>query len=155
MDANEVMREIDLMQNNERIKLLGMLFDKYFDNRPISLKNKDLKDITNVYEVLKTLSLEQYRMVLSMYRFDIVYKEESDGSVTATVSGFDLVVNEADEQKAVEALIDDIICYSRDYVEKITLYFNAINRREHLPFVLNVLLQDDKNGVRSLINLNE
>lgn len=32
--AEEIMKSIDEMENGERIKLLGNLFDKYFDNRP-------------------------------------------------------------------------------------------------------------------------
>ncbi|MFJ8528377.1 hypothetical protein [Bacillus sp. NPDC094106] len=32
--ADEIMKSIEEMNNSERIKLLGSLFDKYFDNRP-------------------------------------------------------------------------------------------------------------------------
>jgi hypothetical protein len=34
MKATEIMHEIKTMDNGERIKLLSMLFDEYFDSRP-------------------------------------------------------------------------------------------------------------------------
>lgn len=34
MTADEIMKAIKNMDNGERIKLLDMLFDEYFDNRP-------------------------------------------------------------------------------------------------------------------------
>lgn len=34
MTADEIMKAIEEMDNRERIKLLNMLFDNYFDSRP-------------------------------------------------------------------------------------------------------------------------
>lgn len=34
MTADELMKKIKSLPNGERIKLLGYLFDEYFDNRP-------------------------------------------------------------------------------------------------------------------------
>lgn len=34
MNAEEIMKTIKELSNAERIKLLEMLFDEYFDNRP-------------------------------------------------------------------------------------------------------------------------
>ncbi|WP_176551149.1 hypothetical protein [Bacillus sp. AFS040349] len=34
MTADEIMKAIEEMDNGERIKLLNMLFDCYFDSRP-------------------------------------------------------------------------------------------------------------------------
>jgi hypothetical protein len=34
MTADEIMKAIEEMENGERIKLLNMLFDNYFDSRP-------------------------------------------------------------------------------------------------------------------------
>jgi hypothetical protein len=34
MTAEEILKAMDLMENGERIKLLELLFDKHFDNRP-------------------------------------------------------------------------------------------------------------------------
>jgi hypothetical protein len=34
MNAEDILREIEQMDNGERIKLLEALFDKHFDNRP-------------------------------------------------------------------------------------------------------------------------
>ncbi|MCC3359111.1 hypothetical protein [Bacillus sp. REN16] len=34
MTAKEIMKAIEEMENGERIKLLNMLFDNYFDSRP-------------------------------------------------------------------------------------------------------------------------
>lgn len=44
MTADEIMKEIEEMENGERIKLLNMLFDCYFDSRPSKaqiVKEKD------------------------------------------------------------------------------------------------------------------
>lgn len=43
MKANEIIEAIEKMDNGERIKLLMMLFNKYFDSRPSSSIIEDEK----------------------------------------------------------------------------------------------------------------
>jgi hypothetical protein len=41
LKAKEIMKEIENMDNGERIKLLEMLYDKHFDNRPLGIRILD------------------------------------------------------------------------------------------------------------------
>jgi hypothetical protein len=47
MTADEVMKTIKEMENGERIKLLNMLFDHYFDNRPP--KNQIIREKEEIF----------------------------------------------------------------------------------------------------------
>ncbi len=47
MTADEVMKAIQEMDNGERIKLLNLLFDNYFDSRPP--KDQILKENEEIF----------------------------------------------------------------------------------------------------------
>ena len=75
---------------------------------------------------------------------------EDDGSVTATLDEFDLVVNGKDERDARLRLVLDVIDYAMDYVERFSDYSKAPNRKEHLRYLVAIALQPD---IQSILNM--
>ncbi|HHK5541911.1 TPA: hypothetical protein ACQUHO_004448 [Bacillus cereus] len=106
----------------------------------------------NNKEPFLSLNIHQAKMVFSTYTFTLKYVLEDDDSITAELKDFDLFVNSESKEAAIRDLAIELIEYAQDYSDNIQLYYNAPNRREHFPFIMNVLLQDDLDGVISLIH---
>lgn len=99
-----------------------------------------------------SMSIKHTKILLSNYSFKAQYMKEDDGTVTATLDNFDLVVNEVDELSAKNALAKELIEYAQEYFNEFQLYSNSPNRQSHFPFVLTVLVQEDLNDVVNLIS---
>ena len=50
----------------------------------------------------------------------------------------------------IEDVAIQVIDYSNDYYKNSAKYHNAANRKAHLPYVLNILTQEDFDGVKQL-----
>lgn len=98
------------------------------------------------------LSNAQVLGLLKGYRFKPIYSAEEDGSVTAILEGFDLVINAADHAQAVTRLAEELIEYAQEYYDQFQLYFASNNRQQHYPYILRVLLAEDLDEVKGLIN---
>ncbi len=98
------------------------------------------------------LSNAQVLSLLSDYSIKAVFQSEEDGSITATLDGFDLVINASDREEAITRLAEELVEYAMEYYDQFQLYFNAINRKQHFPYVLRVLLAEDLNEVKALIH---
>lgn len=98
------------------------------------------------------LSIKQAKALLGNYHFKARLTKEDDGSITATLENFDLVVNAPDEYSARKALAKELIEYSSEYFNEFPLYFNSTNRQSHFPYVLAVSLQENIDGVMGLIS---
>jgi hypothetical protein len=122
----------------------GKFIDTVVHDKPkIVKRNRDL---------FLSLSIQQVMVLLKNYSFKARYLKENDGTVTATLDNFDLVVNEKDEFLAKKTLAQELIDYANDYFNDFQLYFNAPNRQSHFPYVLSVLMQEDLDGVINLIS---
>ena len=97
-------------------------------------------------------SNEQVIGLLKGYRFKPVYIIEEDGSVTATLEGFDLIINAADHAQAITGLAEELIEYAQEYYDQFQLYFASNNRQQHYPYILRVLLAEDLDEVKGLIH---
>jgi hypothetical protein len=99
-----------------------------------------------------SMSVDQAAALLSGLRFRMQVFPEKDGTTTATLKGFDLVVNEKDMETAKQALAKELIDYSQDYFNQFNLYYNSPNRREHFPYILKVALTEDCTEVEEMID---
>ncbi|KJR98027.1 MAG: hypothetical protein VR68_12120 [Peptococcaceae bacterium BRH_c4a] len=99
-----------------------------------------------------SLSINHAMALLKDRTFKARFVTEGDGSVTATLDNFDLVVNEKDETSAKKALAEELVEYANEYFKDFQLYYNSLNRQPHFPYVLKVLIQNDISGVVSLID---
>lgn len=89
--------------------------------------------------------------LLNDCKFRAIYISEDDGSITATLEGFDLVVNEPDIEQAHIELTNELIEYSKEYIDNFQLHYSSTNRKQHFPYILRVLLAEDFNEVKGLI----
>lgn len=78
------------------------------------------------------------------------YFIESDGSVTATLNGFDLVINAIDKSTADIELAKELLDYAEDYFSDFQLYYSSVNRKNHFPYILRVLLSKDIDEIKDL-----
>lgn len=125
-------------------KNFSSAIDKAVREKPVAFKrNRDN---------LMLLSKEQILGLLKGYRFKPIYIAEEDNSVTATLEGFDLVINAANHAQAVTGLAEELIEYAQEYYDQFQLYFASNNRQQHYPYILRVLLAEDLDEVKGLIN---
>ena len=118
--------------------------DKAIREKPVAFKRNRDK--------LMLLSNEQVIGLLKGYSFKPVYIAEEDGSVTATLEGFDLVINAADRAQAITGLAEELIEYAQEYYDQFQLYFASNNRQQHYPYILRVLLSEDLDEVKGFID---
>lgn len=98
------------------------------------------------------LSSEHLQSAFSQFTFNIIYFYEKDDTVTATLDGFDLVENADSADEAMELIVDELIEYANEYQDNFKLYFNSPDRRDQFPYIMNVLVQEDTEQVKKLIN---
>lgn len=97
------------------------------------------------------LSADHLKVAFDNFTFEAECHVEEDGSVTASLKDFDLVENGDTKDEAVDLLADELVEYAHDYQNNFQKYFHAPNRRHHFPYVMNVLVQEDVEGVKALI----
>ncbi|MFZ5634424.1 MAG: hypothetical protein ACOY40_16445 [Bacillota bacterium] len=122
----------------------GRFVDEVVHNKPRVVKrNRDY---------FLSLSLNHANTLLKGITFKAQFVKEDDGSVTASLENFDLVVNAENEAAAIKALAQELVEYAHEYFGEFQLYYNSLNRQPHFPYVLKVLIQQDIEGVIGLIN---
>lgn len=118
--------------------------DDVIHTKPMAVKrNRD---------VFWSMSKQITNELLAGYTLAINYEEEEDGSFSGSLIPMEDIVVFGD---TLEDMIEDaaiqLIEYAQDYYNDFAKYHNAPNRRSHLPYILNVLSQDDIDGVKDLI----
>lgn len=98
------------------------------------------------------LSSDHLRAAFAHFTFEANFLSEEDGTVTVTLNDFDIVENGDTEEEALGLVVDELIEYAHEYQDNFNLYFNSPNRRDHFPYIMNVLIQEDDEEVKSLIN---
>lgn len=122
----------------------GLFIDQVVHGKPgVVKRNRDY---------FLSISLEQVLRLLEGYRFKAEILPEDDGSITLSLEEIDLVVNGPDLDTAKNEMLAELISYSQDYFNDFQLYYNAPNRKGHFPYVLKVLLLEDRTAVYGLID---
>lgn len=98
-----------------------------------------------------TSSLEMLKELLKAYTFTAELFREDDGTFTASLKEIDIIVNGTNEEEALRLLATDMSEYAEDFYNEFEYWFSAPNRRGHLPYVLNILIQDNLEGVKEII----
>lgn len=96
-------------------------------------------------------SVETFKDVLNTFTFTATLFNEDDNTITASLEEFDIVINADNQEEAIKLLANDLIEYAEEFYEEFNYWSSAPNRKAHLPYILNVLLQDDIEGVKALI----
>lgn len=137
---------MDMMQATSVRKSFSSVIDTVVREKPVIFKrNRDHLMLLSSIQVLS--SLQEYNLKAK-------YVAEEDGTITAILDGFDLVVSAADQAQARIMLADELVDYAEDYFDQFQLYYNSLNRKEHFPYILRVLLAEDLNEVKELIKKN-
>lgn len=132
---------------NARANLSG-IFDKLMNNEKaavaINRKNKE--------EIL-LMKRETQKAMLTAYRLKGEFYTESDHSYTISITPLDIVENGVTLEDALNSVINELKIYAADYIERLPLFMNAPNRRDHLPFVMRIILADDDTELKGFIDL--
>lgn len=137
---------MDIMQATNVRKNFSSVVDTAVREKPVMFKrNRDH---------LMLLSNSQVLSLLQEYNLRAKYVAEEDQTITAILDGFDLVVNAADQEQAKTKLAGELVDYAKEYFEQFPLYYNSLNRKEHFPYILRVLLAEDLNEVKELIKVS-
>jgi len=81
--------------------------------------------------------------------------QEDDGSVTLTLDQMDIAVNAPSETEAIMALAGDLHEYALDYYENYPVWSISPNRKEHLPYVVKVLIAADIKKIGDMITCRD
>lgn len=132
-----------LLNATEVRKDFGGFIDGVVRHRPEFVKRSR--------DVFAALSIPHLQMLLEPYILHLEYAQEEDGSYSGALREIDLVANAPTLEELRQALAGELIEYALEYRENTDLYLRAPNRKHHLPYALNVLIQDDLEGVMGLI----
>ncbi len=94
----------------------GRFIDEVVHNKPQVVKrNRDY---------FLSLSLNHANTLLKDITFKAQFVKEDDGSVTASLENFDLVVNAENETAAIKTLAGELVEYAHEYFEEFQLYYS-------------------------------
>jgi predicted RNase H-like HicB family nuclease len=123
-------------------------FSKFID----SVVREKPRAIKRNRDIVMSLSLEHFTDLLSKYELSMEFEQDEDGNFYGSIEQIEDIVGQGDTIEELRRyLAIQLVEYSQDYYNNFTRYYNAPNRRSHLPLVLLTLIQEDLEGVASLI----
>jgi antitoxin YefM len=132
---------LDVTNSSDARKNWSYYYDHVVKTKPLAItKNRDLAFL---------LSEIHLSTLLEAYRFTYTFDHEVDGSFSGSLDQIDIVANGKTLEELENQFVDSLLEYANDYFVH---FFEAKNRKSHLPYVLRVLLQSDREGVRTLIS---
>lgn len=141
------MKMLDELQFTEARKEFTALYNHVFNEyKPMIVKRKQTEEIM----VLRT---DLQKMLLSKFSLKPEVVKDEDGSFTITLDQIDIYANNESLEKATQELIEDLKFYAQDYINRSQLFLNSPNRRAHFPYVLRILLCENDDEVRGLLEL--
>jgi antitoxin YefM len=133
------------IQFTEARNQFSTLYDTVFNTfNPAIIKRKQTEEIA-------LLRVDLLKMVLTGFTLQPEILPEKDGSVTLALDQLELYVNNLTFEAALADLIQDLKIYAQDYIERPQLFLQSPNRKGHFPYILSVLLCDNDDEIRSLL----
>ena len=80
---------------------------------------------------------------------------ESDGSVTLALEEIDIAVNAPTTEEALTFLSKELLEYAIDYYDRFPQWSIAPNRKDHIPYVVKILLLKDIKKIEELIKCQD
>jgi hypothetical protein len=121
-------------------KDFGRYIDEIVRTKPVFVKRSR--------DYFMGISMEMAKELVKDVVFTVNKYIEEDNSITLSLNGFDLVVNEKNESMAISSLIEDLREYALEYYEDIEFWATDINRRNQMRYILKVLLNDNNEDVK-------
>lgn len=123
------------------------LYDQVFNAfKPAIINRKKTEQVL-------LLRADLQKMLLSCFSLKPEVITEDDNSVTLSLDQLEIYVNGNTLEEAIKTLIDDLKFYAQDYIQRSQLFLHAPNRRSHFPYVLRILLCNNDEEIRSLLEL--
>ena len=123
------------------------LYDQVFNAfKPAIINRKKTEQVL-------ILRADLQKMLLSCFSLKPEGITEDDNSVTLSLDQLEIYVNGNTLEEAIKTLIDDLKFYAQDYIQRSQLFLHAPNRRSHFPYVLRILLCNNDEEIRSLLEL--
>lgn len=97
------------------------------------------------------ITKNMFQDLLSMYKFKTEFLDEEEGAFSCWIEPLDLYGYGETKEEALNDLINEVLEYSKEFLENRSLFLNTPNRKGHLPYVLRILLSDSRNEVIDLI----
>ncbi|MBU7005105.1 exoribonuclease R [Phosphitispora fastidiosa] len=136
---------LDELQFTDARKDFTSMYNKVFNSyKPMIIKRKQAEEVL----LLRT---DLQKMLLSNFSLKPEVLNEEDGSVTLALDILEMYVNAETLDKAIIDLVQDLKDYAQDYIGRSQLFLNAPNRRPHFPYVLRILLCENDEEIRSLL----
>jgi hypothetical protein len=99
-----------------------------------------------------SLSIDHTIALLSEYKFELELLQEEDGSYVSSIKAIDVLSIGETKEEAIHALAYNLIEYAEEYMKEFHLHYQSSNRRLHFPYVLRILIENDIEGVKKLID---
>ena len=136
-----------ILQNEPNAILNTHEFNKFIDfgmlKKPqVFQSNKD---------IFWSFSQEHLIEMLSNFTFVIEFEKNEKGFVGSITTIEEIVGKGTSFNRMIEDAASQLIQYASDYYNNFEKYHNDVNKKAHLPYMLNVLLQEDLDGVKRLI----
>ncbi|MTI94348.1 MAG: hypothetical protein FH749_02515 [Firmicutes bacterium] len=98
------------------------------------------------------MSIEHLQDLVQECRFIAHLEQDSaTGHWIATLQGFDLIAYSENKEDALLQIANELMEYAHEYINEFELWHNAPNRKQHFPYLVKVMLQDNAHQVRNLI----
>ena len=141
------MKMLDELQFTDARKEFTSMYNEVFNNyRPVIIKRKQAEEVL----VLRT---DVQKMLLSNFTLKPEILHEEDGSVTLALDILEIYANSDILNKAIIELVQDLKNYAQDFIDRSQLFMNAPNRKSHFPYVLRILLCENDEEIRSLLEI--
>lgn len=99
------------------------------------------------------ISQEVATDLFAAYTFSLEFEQEDDGTfVGSLIPMQDIIGFGATYDDMIDDLAKQLVEYAKDYYDNFARYYHAPNRKAHLPFILNILTQENIDKVKGLIN---
>ena len=114
------------------------------------------QNFSNVYDYSAgiKISTEMLKIFLDTLNFTLSFFEEEDGSFTAVLEELDLIENAQSKEDCMISILDAMKDYARDFYNDFSLWSSAPNRKNHIPYVLKILLSPDSRLMEDMVCQN-
>lgn len=138
---------LDELQFTDARKDFTSMYNEVFNSyKPMIIKRKQAEEVL----LLRT---DLQKMLLSNFTLRPEILPEKDGSITLALDILEIFVNGETLNKAIIDLVQDLKNYAQNYIDRSQLFLNAPNRRPHFPYVLRILLCENDEEIRSLLEI--
>ena len=124
-----------------------MIMDRAVREKPVFIRR--------TRDHLMLANLDFLEALVNNSKFTAKRWREKDGSITLSLDQIDIAVNAATEPEALVALAYDLREYATDYYEHFPQWSIAPNRKEHLPYVVKILVTDELGKIVEMIQCHD